>query len=114
MERLREYCDEIRLAFDSTGSTCSIAQFLGAPSSELPTIKVMPNPVLDYATIELGSQTAGGRIHLVNQQGQVLIATEFAEGEEFVRLNLSELSQGVYFLEVLTSEHRVVEKIVKY
>ncbi|MEY3101934.1 MAG: hypothetical protein RL558_211, partial [Bacteroidota bacterium] len=39
--------------------------------------------------------------------------TEFAEGEEFVRLNLSELSQGVYFLEVLTSEHRVVEKIVK-
>jgi hypothetical protein len=112
-ERLREYCDEIRLAFDSTGSTCSIAQFLGAPSSELPTIKVMPNPVLDYASIELGTQTAGGRIHLVNQQGQVLIATEFAEGEEFVRLNLSELSQGVYFLEVLTSEHRVVEKIVK-
>lgn len=70
--------------------------------------KVYPNPVKDYITVELNANTPGNiEISLINILGtEVKKWTEFSlnQGEQKVKLDLSEFKTGVYILKVLKQD----------
>lgn len=66
--------------------------------------KVYPNPVKDYITVDLNANTPGNiEISLINILGtEVKKWTEFSlnQGDQKVKLDLSEFKSGVYILKV--------------
>lgn len=66
--------------------------------------KVYPNPVKDYVTVDLRSTTSGAiEVRLINILGtEVKKWNEFSlnEGDQKVKLDLTEFKSGVYILKV--------------
>lgn len=66
--------------------------------------KVYPNPVKDYITVDLRSTTSGAiEVSLINILGtEVKKWNEFSlsEGDQKVKLDLTEFKSGVYILKV--------------
>ena len=73
---------------------------------ELTSIHVYPNPAADFVTIQ-GLSGDVNSIELVDLTGQTIIETSAT------RLDLSNLPEGVYFIQVNGSEGTVTKRIVK-
>ena len=78
--------------------------------------KVYPNPVKDYINIDFRSNTSGPvEISLINILGtEVKKWNEFSlsQGDQKVRIDLSEFKSGVYILRV-TKQDQVRTQVVK-
>lgn len=78
--------------------------------------KVYPNPVKDYITVDLNANTSGNiEISLINILGtEVKKWTEFSlnQGEQKVKLDLSEFKSGVYILKV-SKQDQVRTQVLK-
>lgn len=76
-----------------------------------------PNPVisnfnLDFELIESGVT----KLNIYNQQGElvkILFDLEMEAGNYNSNFNISELSSGVYFLNLITPSHNVTKKLIK-
>jgi len=71
-------------------------------------IKIYPNPVKDFVTIESGSGIQ--QVQLLNITGQVVINQQ-TDGK-IITLNTSPLKSGVYFMKVTTDNGSYEKKIV--
>jgi len=76
------------------------------------TISVYPNPTNGLVTITTGAQIENATIKLINLSGQVLIQENNLTGSTF-NLDLSEFSNGVYFVEISEGENIQRIKIVR-
>lgn len=78
--------------------------------------KVYPNPVKDYITVDLNANTSGNiEISLINILGtEVKKWTEFSlnQGDQKVKLDLSEFKSGVYILKV-SKQDQVRTQVLK-
>lgn len=78
--------------------------------------KVYPNPVKDYITVDLTANTPGNiEVSLINILGtEVKKWTEFSlnQGDQKVKLDLSEFKSGVYILKV-TKQEQVKTQVLK-
>jgi hypothetical protein len=78
--------------------------------------KVYPNPVKDYITVDLNANTPGNiEISLINILGtEVKKWTEFSlnQGDQKVKLDLSEFKSGVYILKV-SKQDQVRTQVLK-
>ncbi|WP_452228551.1 DUF7619 domain-containing protein [Lacinutrix sp. MEBiC02404] len=72
------------------------------------TFSMYPNPVSNYLTIAIQAEASYG---LITVNGQVIKNGQLQTGENI--LNVSKLSNGLYFLQVRTSEGVSTKKIVK-
>ena len=83
---------------------------LGLLENELATISVYPNPANEKISINVPQHTAGS-ITLKNTSGQVVYSNQIALLQENT-IDSSALSNGVYFIEIISDLGTTTEKII--
>jgi hypothetical protein len=73
-------------------------------------IVLYPNPTSSIVTIELGNLTVT-KMELLSMNGQVIFTSSAIEN--VITLNLSQYSDGIYFVRILTGDSIVTKKIIK-
>lgn len=71
-------------------------------------LSIYPNPATNYVVIEFDGKLVG-KVILMNLVGQQMISTEINSSN--LRLDLSAIPEGVYFLSIETATERVAKKI---
>jgi hypothetical protein len=74
-----------------------------------PVISVYPNPVARLLNVRIGKAKAGS-VKIVDLRGNVVMDVNMAD---HAALDISHLTNGVYFVKVMSNEIQVVTKIVK-
>jgi hypothetical protein len=72
-------------------------------------VRVAPNPAQDNVNLSYNSKTEGqGLIQVFDAQGKLALerVMTFNEGLNNVNLNLNELQNGIYLVEVIKGESR--------
>ena len=73
---------------------------------------LFPNPTKDYLHIRLNSNKVG-TIKVIDIQGRALVRKEIQGSNDLVKINLSALIQGIYFIDIEGKNGvHVVEKII--
>ncbi|MGY5352183.1 T9SS type A sorting domain-containing protein [Wenyingzhuangia sp. IMCC45533] len=71
-----------------------------------------PNPANDFVNLNLEASTVE-RIVIYNTQGrQVTSYTDFSKGDSTLRLDLTSLKSGIYYVNVLSNENVTVKKLI--
>ena len=78
----------------------------GIEDNDIVTISVYPNPAHDYIRVETMCTSSVQRIDLYDVTGQKILSSTEME------INVSELSEGVYFVTVFTENQKFVERII--
>jgi len=78
-------------------------------------VKVYPNPVAGLLTVDIDYNltTTETEITVINVQGQSLQQYIIPSGETTVTIPTEQLTNGVYFIHLKTSEGQIVKKILK-
>ncbi len=80
-------------------------------SEKIPNIKIFPNPSVSTITID-GNYVY--EIIIMDENGKALLTKQDLMGSENVVVNLSDLTAGIYFVQVMTAKGTIVKKIIKY
>jgi hypothetical protein len=76
-------------------------------------MKVFPNPVSDVLTIQTGQTTAGTiKIEVSDVKGDIVLHENLAVTGNSVKLNVSGLSPGVYFMRITSGNETLVRKVI--
>jgi hypothetical protein len=84
--------------------------------NEMTELKLYPNPVSSILNIELISEKSVlSNIRIIDILGreQQVMPQQIKEGVNNLKLDLSELSSGYYFIEIMLDKQRILKKIVK-
>lgn len=79
-------------------------------------IEVFPNPAFNKVNIKFGDETVilgNKKIELLNSLGQVINKIESSINSNSIEVDLSDLSQGLYYLRVSIGADIIVKKIIK-
>jgi hypothetical protein len=74
-------------------------------------ILLYPNPTKDNINFKLGKDCKNISINLLSLQGQLLFAQKWTYGNALT-LTLPALSKGLYLVEIICDEGKVVKKVV--
>ncbi|MBP6977334.1 MAG: T9SS type A sorting domain-containing protein [Lentimicrobiaceae bacterium] len=87
-----------------------------APESPLMLVRIFPNPAHGSAQVEISCETSQAlEIHLYNNAGKleaVLFSDRVLQGTQTIPLNLNKFVPGLYQLCLLTSDGKIVKKII--
>ncbi len=72
-------------------------------------INLYPNPILDYLTIEI-NELSLKNIAILNSLGQEVKVVDNQRNSKLVNIDLSDLSEGLYFVEITSSENQIITK----
>ncbi len=104
-------------ADDVWSADCICEGSVGIAEREAPALRVFPNPTRDHVNIMLSQANAGRMtIELRDARGQLVIVrnTPARQGDRSELLDLSALSNGLYFLQVTVDGRTFSEKVNKY
>lgn len=74
-------------------------------------IKVFPNPAKDIINIEIGNKTIeSGTIDLIDVSGKTILQAKL-KNQNKTEFDISNISQGIYFISVTTNTIKAIEKI---
>ena len=73
------------------------------------TISVYPNPATDVLNISVSNGTKVNNVNIYNVSGKLVTTAKVTANQ----INISELNNGVYFIEVLTENGKLTTKFVK-
>jgi len=76
-------------------------------------IEVFPNPVQDILYIKNNGETELQQITLYDAKGQQILMTDTDNYKSSYEINVSELAEGIYFLELTSETGIIVEKIIR-
>ncbi|MBB6324468.1 hypothetical protein FHS59_000083 [Algoriphagus iocasae] len=95
--------------YDCT-DTSACFSFIGLQKNifSKPSLKIYPNPATDKLTIELSGDINIHQIDIYNISGQ-----KVQSSAQIGELNISELKQGIYLINLKTSEGNMTSKFVK-
>ncbi|MCX6250833.1 MAG: T9SS type A sorting domain-containing protein [Bacteroidetes bacterium] len=116
LTKLRSMTDEVNNAF-ATNRLPDGKNFLGVNENlktNQNTVKIYPNPSSDLINIafKIESHKVNATIELITTQGSCIkrmVATGYPNP---VRLEISDIQSGIYFIRVMTKESLVVKKVV--
>jgi hypothetical protein len=115
-----EYTVTIVFSFDCimTASSSTAAKNITGLDNRLASdnVNVYPNPAAEYVTIDFANTYSGDiSIEITNVGGQVIYNHEIRKHGQFMNLSIdiSDLRQGVYFINFTTDDHCLVKSIVK-
>jgi len=80
-------------------------------------VEIYPNPVTDILTIDpLVKQSSEMRIELSDQTGRIVLSQNYQllDGNVPIKLDLSDLTSGMYYLRIKTASYQQVTKVLKY
>ena len=79
-------------------------------------IVILPNPATDFSDITINSQIEGKvSVDVVDVLGKVIHSLKnvaIGEGENTIRLNTSDFSKGLYFINVSSDRNKVTQKMI--
>jgi hypothetical protein len=79
----------------------------------LSSISIYPNPSIGLFTVEFKRVTENNsNISIVNSIGNVVFSEELKIGESLRKINLSDFSKGIYFIELQTELGVYKKKII--
>ncbi len=105
------YAVEVTIGSCTERSECIQVDTLGLEEFSEEEIKVYPNPVISNLNIEFLNSEAEAAVKLYDVSGKLILSTN-TDGT-FTSLDLKEMPQGIYFLNLETSEKSGTFKIVK-
>jgi ligand-binding sensor domain-containing protein len=74
-------------------------------------VKVFPNPVYDYLTVELLSNTTISLVEIINMQGSLVKSQKISKNKNTI--DVSDLSGGIYFVKVTNEKTVQLGKVIK-
>jgi len=98
-------------------ATCVPSILLGIKeNSSLSYLDIYPNPATNVATVAFGmKQSENVLITVYNMLGQKVMTENegvLAQGEHSVKLDASDLSNGIYYVNVITDNNSITKKII--
>jgi hypothetical protein len=88
---------------------------ISSSNKELGSLDIFPNPATDNAILKIISHNAfEGKLGIYNALGAVVSERHISliEGKNNVQLNLENLPQGIYFVNVRTNESSVTKRLI--
>lgn len=77
-------------------------------------LQIYPNPVDEYVVINLRSISGtGSALRIYNLTGNVVYEDDYSVHTQQAIINLNELQAGLYFIELTSSDQRLISKLVK-
>lgn len=76
-------------------------------------LPVFPNPCHNTTTIEM-PKPLRGKYHLTNMNGKKLISGHVKPDQTSIRINLTDISSGVYFIRLFSDDTVYSQKILKF
>ncbi len=82
--------------------------------SGLSDVRIYPNPATDYVNISMTSEAQNVNMNIVDMSGKVLYTDviNHGGGNQIYRIPVSELSSGIYFMNLVTPTGRTIQKFV--
>jgi len=77
------------------------------------TIKVYPNPIVDYLTIQSDQNLEGAVIKLIDISGKIVIVQTVQDNLQQKEIDVSTLGAGVYFVQIQKGRKTIVKKVIK-
>jgi|SRR3990172_1110512 len=123
-----DYCDDIALSMFTYGQAARMDATLFGPKLPLQTsigcqvpsginetalansIKLFPNPSTGIFVININDKLIGSELKIMNVIGEVVYTKQISENSE--EINLSEFTNGVYFITITSSFGVVSKKLV--
>jgi hypothetical protein len=77
-------------------------------------ISVYPNPAADQVVFEFETEQKEGTVlYIYNMNGQLLRTNILAEDASKVEMNVSDLVEGIYFMQIMTDNTQLMSRFVK-
>ena len=97
------------------GTVCdSLTSDIPTITTSIESFNIFPNPVRNVLYITQGKKEVIKTLNIFNSIGQKQKAGYISiNNGEYVEVNTSQLSSGIYFLEMLTEKQKVVKRFVK-
>nr|WP_321232278.1 M28 family peptidase [uncultured Psychroserpens sp.] len=105
------YAVEVTSGDCTERSGCILFNTLGLDSFLESDINVFPNPVKSNLHIETNIEIEGLKVNLYDISGKLMLNT--SASESLTTLNIKVLPQGIYFLNLVSSERSSTYKIIK-
>src|SRR5690606_25094787 len=105
-----QYKVKITVGTCTETSTCTDVQGININEAFATHVNVFPNPATDFVTVDAGAFTID-RVAIVNLEGRVLSLVNV--GANTTLIDLSMVSDGMYFLYIYSSENMVIKKLIK-
>jgi hypothetical protein len=84
-----------------------------ASLSEGNDIEVFPNPTSNGLTVSWSNSQAVNHVKLMDLTGRTFLVKYVNSGEDFVNLELSQFTPGVYFVQIHCADNQIlVEKVI--
>ncbi len=105
-------CEPTRGAINTTRSNIKSPSSIGINNiAQLTGLKLYPNPFSDYLTIESETSLDDSSIEILNNLGQVVFSQQLA-GKQ-IKLDIADLSSGVYYYSVKSAKFIKQGKVTK-
>lgn len=105
-----QYKVKITVGTCTETSTCTDVQGININEAFATHVNVFPNPATDFVTVDAGAFTID-RVAIVNLEGRVLSLVNV--GANTTLIDLSMVSDGMYFMYIYSSENMVIKKLIK-
>ncbi len=115
----RVYIDDVDLTGCVNGSSRTITEEQVAEKIETPEafdiVNVYPNPANEFVTLAFNSQVeTAADLYLVDLSGKRVMMQTITTviGEQELRIDVNQYPTGIYFLHMVTEDHRVTKKLI--
>lgn len=98
-----------RLTFDLALEDCEAGGILATSDLKLDELKIVPNPAQDYISI-LGYDDGYNSFKIYNNTGALIFEGSTSEGTS---ISVSQLSSGLYFIEIAREAEVTIKKFIK-
>jgi hypothetical protein len=92
---------------------CYVSYPLNISNLELQTqsVVIYPNPVVDFLFLKF-NKFSSGRIEVFSTLGDLILSQNFA-GQNLIKLNLADITQGVYLIKIIQRESAETHSFIK-
>ncbi len=109
---LSEVAGDTEISFTHNTNFTNIFGSTGLEQNLLQDVVFFPNPVSDQLNISFGKSMPSS-IELANMHGQVVWRKDGAEIQSNIKIDVSHLSSGLYFLKLSTQDEQVIQRIIR-
>ena len=86
---------------------------LGIENNFINNLKLYPNPTDEFVTIQSDYFSETIEVFVYNIQGQLLVSENRSPINKIIKVELSNLLSGIYFVKVVSGEYAVVKRIIR-
>jgi hypothetical protein len=85
--------------------TINVVAFNGTPENEPSQLVIYPDPVSDFLYVVNGSESKIASMVITNSAGTVVFQTNRAQQDDFICINVSSWTPGLYFLRIIAADN---------